>query len=135
MEQQKVQSKASFKRKLPDVEKTREMIQYLKAKEEKGEQVTTSFSLAPQLHAEAELEQTGGVAVWLGANVALEYSYDDALVLLDEREKRLLDSLSQIDEDLAWLKDQITTMEVSMARVYNHEVQMKRKSGSSSSAK
>ena len=35
-------------------------------------------------------------------------------------------NLSRVDEQLGFLRDQITTTEVNMARIYNHEVRMRR---------
>jgi hypothetical protein len=37
-------------------------------------------------------------------------------------------NLEQVDEDLEFLKEQITTMEVNIARVYNDEVRHRRES-------
>jgi hypothetical protein len=60
------------------------------------------------------------------ANVMLEYPVQEALDLLDSKLKSASTSLVQVDEDLEYLKEQITTMEVNMARVYNDDVRVRR---------
>jgi prefoldin alpha subunit len=135
MENQKISTKAQFKKKLPDVQKTREMVQHLKTQYEAGQSVKTHFNVAAQLYTEAELEKTDKVVIWLGANTALEYTFDEAIALLNKNEERMLAGLKDCDEDLAFLKDQITTLEVSMSRLYNHEVASKRTAGSSSASR
>eukprot|EP00762_Andalucia_godoyi_P000323 ANDGO_03073.mRNA.1 Prefoldin subunit 3 len=126
MESQKLQSKAQYKKKLPDVEKTVEMIRFLKEKHGKNEAVRTQFNVSAQIHTEAELHKADTVVVWLGANTAVEFSHDEALEMLQKNSHRMEEALKEVDEDLAFLKDCITTMEVSMARLYNYDIQMKR---------
>ena len=49
----------------------------------------------------------------------IEYSYDEALVLLERNLKNAEIRLKSTEEDLNFLKDQITTTEVNIARCYN----------------
>lgn len=46
----------------------------------------------------------------------LEYPIDEAKELLDSKLKSAMMSLVQVKEDLEYIREQITTMEVNMAR-------------------
>lgn len=48
------------------------------------------------------------------ANVMLEYTLDDAEALLLRNEETAVKSLAQVEEDLGFLRDQTTTIEVSI---------------------
>ncbi|KID78549.1 Prefoldin, partial [Metarhizium brunneum ARSEF 3297] len=61
------------------------------------------------------------------ANVMLSYTTDEAETLLSSKLATAKTSLSHCEEDLDFLREQITTMEVATARVYNWEVVQKRK--------
>ena len=52
----------------------------------------------------------------------LEYTLDDAEALLTKNFTAAEKSLKTVDADLNFLKDQTTTIEVNMARVYNWDV-------------
>ena len=62
---------------------------------------------------------TGKVGLWLGANVMVEYNFSEAIILLNKNLKNAEAKLKESDDDIDFLKDQITTSEVNMARVYN----------------
>ena len=67
------------------------------------------------------------VFMCLQANVMLEYPIEEAIELLISNLSSAQTSLSEAMADLDTLKDQITTLEVGMARVYNWDVQERRK--------
>ena len=52
----------------------------------------------------------------------VEYSYDEALALLERNFSNADIRLKSTEEDLNFLKDQITTTEVNIARCYNQTV-------------
>lgn len=56
----------------------------------------------------------------------LEYPVAEAAELLTSKLETALKTLSNTDEDLVYLRDQITTMEVNTARVYNWDVKQRR---------
>ena len=126
MEIHMIKNKAKLKKKVPDIEKTMQCVTHLIAKAEEGGEVKTDFCLSDNIHAEAVLLETKTVCLWLGANVMLEYSYDEAAELLTKNLVQAKLKLKELNEDLDFLKDQITTTEVSMARVYNHDVKVRR---------
>lgn len=57
----------------------------------------------------------------------LSYPVAEALVLLKGKLAAAKESLSNCEEDMDFLRQQITTLEVNTARLYNYEVTMKRK--------
>ncbi|KAF8259087.1 hypothetical protein EI94DRAFT_1752481 [Lactarius quietus] len=79
--------------------------------------IRTTFELADTLYAEAELEETDTVFLWLGANVMLSYKIPAAIDLLN---------LGNTIEDLEFIREQMTVMEVNTARVYNWDVKRRR---------
>ena len=57
----------------------------------------------------------------------LSYPIDEAQVLLEGKLNTAKQSLQNCEEDLDFLREQITTMEVAIARVYNWDVVQRRK--------
>jgi hypothetical protein len=56
----------------------------------------------------------------------LEYTSEEAKDLLSTKLEAAKTSLVQVIEDLEFLREQITTMEVNTARVYNYDVKVRR---------
>ena len=56
----------------------------------------------------------------------LEYPIEEAQELLNKNYAAAKENLTQTEEDLAFLHDQGTTMEVNIARVYNYQVKKRR---------
>lgn len=84
MEGQMLRSRANLKVKLPDINKTIEAVAMLK-KRSMGEDkaLETHFLVSDNIWLKALIpNDTGKVGLWLGANVMVEYNYDDALKLL-----------------------------------------------------
>ncbi|XP_048577276.1 prefoldin subunit 3 isoform X2 [Nematostella vectensis] len=107
---------------VPDLKSSLEMVKLLQAKKEKGEETHSRFLISDQLYANAKVPPTEKVCLWLGANVMLEYSIDEAEELLQKNLKTAIKSLEELEDDLGFLRDQYTTTEVNMARVYNWDV-------------
>lgn len=113
-----LQKRARLRRQLPDFEKSIEVIKLLEPKEE----LNTHFLMSSQLYSKARIPPTDTVCLWLGANVMLEYPLEEAKTLLAKNLSTSLSNLKQIEKDLEFLRDQITTSEVNLARVYNWNV-------------
>ena len=123
MENQLSRGKESLRVKTPDIKKTLEMVRMLKEKHIAKETMQTNFLISDNVWAKATLpNDTGRVGLWLGANVMVEYSHDEALALLERNLKNAEIRLKSTEEDLNFLKDQITTTEVNIARCYNQTV-------------
>lgn len=86
-EAQLSQKRANFEAKLPEMEKSIKLVQHLKDKKDEGEEMVTRYNLADMVYAKARVDCSRGIVnLWLGANVMLEYSYDEALELLIGKE-------------------------------------------------
>ncbi|CAG9991445.1 unnamed protein product [Clonostachys rhizophaga] len=116
-----------LREKIPDIQKTLDTVRFLKLRKEETEPIETTFELNDTLYARANIPPTEEVHIWLGANVMLSYPIDEAEVLLGSKLTTAQTSLTNCEEDLDFLREQITTMEVAIARVYNWEVVQKRK--------
>ncbi|KAH7157114.1 Prefoldin subunit-domain-containing protein [Dactylonectria macrodidyma] len=116
-----------LKEKIPDIQKTLDSVRFLKLRKDDPEPIQTTFELNDTLYAKADIPATEEVYIWLGANVMLSYPIEEAQTLLEQKLSTAKTSLSNCEEDLDFLREQITTMEVAIARVYNWEVVQKRK--------
>ncbi|KAF5984097.1 prefoldin subunit 3 [Fusarium coicis] len=133
-----------LKEKIPDIQKTLDSVKFLKLRKDDDEAIDTTFELNDTLYSKAKIPATEEVYIWLGvtpsyrqiwqqeadilqANVMLSYPIDEAETLLSSKLSTAKTSLSNCEEDLDFLREQITTMEVAIARVYNWEVVQKRK--------
>lgn len=52
----------------------------------------------------------------------VEYTFDEAILLLEKNLQNALGNLKSYEEDINYLKDQVTTCEVNISRVYNVHV-------------
>jgi hypothetical protein len=66
------------------------------------------------------------VALYIGAKSFLEYSFDEALELLSSQIAQSWDKLRELNDDLAFLRTSSITVEVNMARLFNHSVKLKK---------
>ncbi|WFD07829.1 hypothetical protein MVES1_003200 [Malassezia vespertilionis] len=126
MEMNITQRRKGLLQKIPDISKTLEMVQYLKKRKDDSEAIDTMFELNDTLYARASIEPVSRVHLWLGANVMLSYTLDEAIDLLTEKLQVARKNLQMTSEDLGFLRDQITTMEVNTARVHNWDVKRRR---------
>ena len=128
MEHKLTQNKSSLSGKIPEITKTIETVRYLKQKlQMEKTDLATHFGLTETVFCEAKLKPQSTVHLWLGANVMVEYSFDEALALLDKNMAAATKNLDSTVEDLAWLKDQQVVIEVNTSRVYNYDVIRRRK--------
>ena len=113
--------------KIPDIEKSLALVNHLKKKHDEGESITTRYNLADILYAKAEVDSSvATVHLWLGANVMLEYTYDEAIELLRSRLTKAKTGFIKTTEDLAFVRNQIITAEVNISRIYNWDIRKKR---------
>ena len=112
-------------RKLPDIQQSIEVVEFLRRRYDDGSTIKTHFPLTENLHAKADIPPSERVCLWLGANVMLEYSIEEAEKLLETSNENAIRTIAKLDGDMALLRDQITTTEVNMARVHNHMVKIK----------
>ncbi|KAI9094664.1 Prefoldin alpha-like protein [Phlyctochytrium arcticum] len=128
MEVHLLQRKKSLETKIPEIKKTLDMVNFLVSNQDSSTPLETHYELNDTLFAKSTINpsETRVVYLWLGANVMLEYPTAEAQTLLDSKLTSAKLSLEQVGEDLEFLRDQITTMEVNTARVYNYDVKLRR---------
>lgn len=97
-----------LKEKIPDIQKTLETVRFLKSRGPDAEPLETSFELNDTLYAKALVPPTEEVYLWLGANVMLSYPVDEALSLLEDKLNTAQSSLANCEEDLDFLREQVT---------------------------
>jgi prefoldin subunit 5 len=59
------------------------------------------------------------VGLWLGAGVMLEYELTEARSFLETKRDERKEELRKSEHDLEFIRKQITTTEVNLARLYN----------------
>ncbi|CAK4034879.1 prefoldin subunit [Lecanosticta acicola] len=118
---------AGLKDKVPDIQKTLDTVRFLQTRKSDAEPLEATFELNDTLYAKANIHKTEEVYLWLGANVMLAYPLSEAEELLGSKLDAAKQSLANCEEDLDFLREQITTMEVATARVYNWDVVQRRK--------
>lgn len=136
MEESKRSTLANLETKIPDIQNTLSMCQFLKKRsteienddESDENKLIVDYQLNDTIYATAKIpiEKCKSVNLWLGANVMLEYPIDEAIEMLTERLEKTKSSKSMTLEDLDYLRANITTMEVNTARVYNWDVQRRK---------
>ena len=137
MEQNLHRSRQSLYVKLPDIKKTLEMVAMLKTRHESEEkEISTNFLLSDNIWAKAKVPNTNGkVGLWLGANVMVEYSYAEAIGLLGKNLINAEAKIKETEDSIDFLKDQLTTTEVNLARIYNQGVMNNKKKTAEEQAK
>lgn len=70
--------------------------------------IEATFELNDTLYAKALVPPTDEVYLWLGANVMLAYPMAEAETLLESRLAAAQESLANCEEDLDFLREQIT---------------------------
>lgn len=135
MEESKRNALANLEKKIPDIQNTLTMCEFMKHKrdnqddeEEDVKQLTVDYQLNDTIYATANIptENCDNVCLWLGANVMLEYPIEEAIDMLTDRLEKTQKSKEITLEDLDYLRSNITTMEVNTARVYNWDVQRRK---------
>lgn len=129
MQESKQSTLKQLNQRLPDMEASLKMVQLL----HEGKLDQLNYQLNDTLYTKAKVlphSDTGGlpkVNLWLGADVMMEYTTLEAIELLEKRIHDSQTSLSNCQEDLEFLRENITTMEVNCARLYNWDVQTRKK--------
>ena len=77
-------------------------------RQSESEPIETTFELNETLYAKALISATDEVYLWLGANVMLAYPIDEAVGLLESKLSSAQEGLTNCEEDLDFLREQIT---------------------------
>ncbi|QRV93602.1 Prefoldin subunit [Ceratobasidium sp. AG-Ba] len=119
------QRKAALEEKIPDIKKSLGVVELMIARKSPKKDEDED-DLGDEEDQEAELEDTDTVYLWLGANVMLSYTLTQAQELLTGKLTSAKQNYAGVVEDLEFLREQITVMEVNTARVYNWDVRRRR---------
>jgi prefoldin subunit 5 len=92
-----------------------------------GEVLEADYELGDTMYARAVLNDPKKVHLWIGANTLCEFSLSEAREYLEKKQKEAQVMKELIERDVKLVKEQITTCEVTVARLYNHLVSLKRK--------
>lgn len=111
MEGQIVKHTDTIRMKLPDLKKGLETVDFLQTQSAK--EIKVDYMISNNLWAKAEVPVTGKVCLWLGADVLCEYNLDEARTVLNKNYEAALTAMKNNEDDIDFLKDQITTCEVS----------------------
>lgn len=101
MEYNLFSKKKRLQTQIPELKRSLTMIEKL---EEEKEEFETQFLLSEQVYAKAKIPPTENVYLWLGANVMLEYTLDDAKKLLSDNISAASRNLGYVDHDLDFLR-------------------------------
>ncbi|KAF6256629.1 Prefoldin subunit-domain-containing protein [Scenedesmus sp. NREL 46B-D3] len=133
-EQQLLLRRARLLQREPEIRTALEAVRALLAKKGSGEQLQVDFELTEAIYAKAALQDVDSVNLWLGANVMVEYPLEEAEQLLQQQLDVCTGSLEAISKDMEATKDSVTITEVSIARVFNWDVEQRRKAKLSGAA-
>lgn len=84
------------------------------------------FELADTLFLKAAIKPSRTVFLWLGASILMSYDVDDALHLLMQKLATSNKTVLELEHDIGFLREQITTVEVNLSRIYNWHVKNER---------
>merc|ERR1719487_1167959 len=119
--------RSGLRTKLPDITSALETVRQLIKRRDSSETAEITYQLYETIYTRAEVPPTDKVCLWLGANVMLEYTLDEAIELLTTNEANAKTTVTNLDEDMAFLRDQLTTTEVNIARTHNFNVKLRQK--------
>lgn len=68
----------------------------------------------------------GVVYLWIGASTMVEYTYEEAINLLETQLEQTHFKINELQEDLYYIRGNAITVEVNMARLFNHSVKLKK---------
>lgn len=130
MQESKASTVKQLRVRVPDIEHTLQVCETLQQQQDDDDddnQMEVNYQLNDTLYTKAVVDtEDKKVGLWLGADVMLEYPVEEAIDLLKERHKTAQKSLETALEDVEFLRENITTMEVNCARLYNWDVERRR---------
>lgn len=126
--QQRVFSeREELRRRHPDLKENLRLVKKLKERD----QSKVRFMAADSVWLDGVVEKPAdenapAVGLWLGANVMMHYSYDEAVELLTKNISGSEEHMANKTQELHFVKQQLTWCEVSISRFYNFGVKRAR---------
>ena len=121
-----LEKQQQLKRNRPSVVENLTAVQKLAALAGKGE-TKTHFQLSDSLYSTATISSDSTVCLWLGANIMVEYPFNEAEELLKQNLAALDAQITEVGNNLIFLRDQIITTEVTLSRIVNYMIQLNKK--------
>lgn len=132
-EENLIKSRDSLEEKIAEGRRALKAVQCLAQRSstsgENTKDIETHFELSDGIFAKARIPATNKVCLWLGANVMVEYTHDEATTLLSKNLANIQKSFDETNADISYLRDQLNTTDVNLSRVYNQHVQAMRNVG------
>ncbi|CAK5076230.1 unnamed protein product [Meloidogyne enterolobii] len=129
LETSALQQKTKIDESILDYQKSIDSLKMLvEQKTKKANSVLVTYKLDENLFSDAVVEEMDRVCIWLGANVMVEYKLEEAQELLTKHLANIEQTNGETEEELDFLRDQITTTEVNLANLYNYGVLLRKKS-------
>ncbi|KAL7715804.1 Prefoldin subunit 3 [Entamoeba marina] len=117
------QRKESMANKIAETESTLKYVNLLESKTDSS--VETKFEISSGLYLPVKINKPKTVNLWIGANVMLEYSFEDAKTMLNENLSKARENISKLDIDTEHLTNEIKKMEALISKVVDAGVSMK----------
>ena len=114
-----------YKGKIEELEKSLEAIYMLQKSTDSA--ISMDYDLGDTLLAKATVDPSSQVHLWLGANIMLEYGKEEAAALLEQKLAENKEARLRVAQDQLFVREQLTTVEVNQARLYNHLVETSKK--------
>lgn len=127
LEQNLLEKQQQLKASRPDILSNLTAVKKLTSEPYQGNPVAR-FQVSDSIYGTATLTETKTIALWLGANLMVEYPYEEAQQLLQTNLDNLESQISENENNLVFLRNQIITTEVTVSRIANHIIAMRRKS-------
>eukprot|EP01066_Platyproteum_vivax_P012881 Platyproteum_vivax@DN5854_c0_g1_i1.p1 len=113
-----------LKEKLPEIVLCLEAVENIAKKNAAAEEMRVQYPLADHIYSEALLDKCEYVAIWLGANVMMDFPIADALELLKNKIQACTSKIESLRESIDFLRQQITTCEVNQRRLINYSIKV-----------
>mmetsp|Transcript_28378 Transcript_28378/g.46618 ORF Transcript_28378/g.46618 Transcript_28378/m.46618 type:complete len:237 (+) Transcript_28378:48-758(+) len=127
MESQLVKQKVGKIDQQKEMKKNVEACRYLQQKRDNDDsEIQTQFEVSDQLYSYGSIKEYENVAIWLGADVMMEFPIDEAIEFLQRRIQMSDERITALQTDIDFTRKQINTVEVNRSRVYNAGVKIKR---------
>lgn len=108
---------------LPNLHSTLTALDFV---EEKGEDCLFHHQIVDGVYAKARITNNKKVALFIGASMLVEYSIEEAQDLITSNISDIEKQITDLEHNLEVLKENMTVIEVSVSRVFNYDVQMRR---------
>uniref|UniRef100_A0A0K0DXM0 Prefoldin subunit 3 n=1 Tax=Strongyloides stercoralis TaxID=6248 RepID=A0A0K0DXM0_STRER len=119
-------SKEKIIENLPDYEQAKQVIKFLKMKKANNETLKTSYKLTDEVYQHAEVEDLDSFVLYMGAYVMVEYPLDEGEEFINKNIAAINQRINEIDEELEYILNQITIVEVSTAHFINYMITSKK---------